>query len=118
MLNLTSGAASISRGSTRAVPATGPGTGAPTVVTPAVLTAAQIAALAAAVVAAIPALQQHQESYSKNPYAEDINPTTKKGFALYFEAIKSVPSDQRLEIMTNNAKKLIDMFMDQNSKFG
>eukprot|EP00957_Ditylum_brightwellii_P080834 6148812-Ditylum_brightwellii.AAC.1 len=63
------------------------------------LTPDKIAAIAAAAISAAD-LGANAETFLDNPFADNINPGTKNGLALFNAATPSVPSDKRIELST------------------
>eukprot|EP00957_Ditylum_brightwellii_P114598 8738540-Ditylum_brightwellii.AAC.1 len=68
------------------------------------LSADQVAAIAAAAINAA-GLGVSAETFSDNPFADNINPGTKNGLALFNAATPSVPSDKRIGLSTKNSQK-------------
>ena len=49
------------------------------------------------------------ESFTINPYAGDINPSTESGSKLYLKAMEEVPQKDKLYISISNGTKVSDM---------
>eukprot|EP00957_Ditylum_brightwellii_P204489 15339491-Ditylum_brightwellii.AAC.1 len=73
----------------------------------AALSADHVAAISAAAINAA-GLGDSTESFSNNPFADNINPGTKNGLALFNVATPSVSSDKRIELTTKSSQKVMD----------
>eukprot|EP00957_Ditylum_brightwellii_P000259 20068-Ditylum_brightwellii.AAC.1 len=76
----------------------------------------QIAAIVAAAINAAE-LGATTETFSNNPFADNINPGTKNGLTLFNTATPSVPSNKRIKLTTKNSQKMMDLFDDLNTRF-
>eukprot|EP00957_Ditylum_brightwellii_P190851 14530564-Ditylum_brightwellii.AAC.1 len=80
------------------------------------LTPDQIAAIAAAAINAA-GLGANAETFSDNPFADNINLVTKNGLVLFNAATPSVPLDKQIDLTTKNSQKVIDLFNDFNTRY-
>eukprot|EP00957_Ditylum_brightwellii_P098683 7516971-Ditylum_brightwellii.AAC.1 len=68
----------------------------------------QMAAIAAAAIQAA-GLTPGEQSFLDNPFADEINPATKNGLALFNAATAAVASEKRISMETKNLQKLLDL---------
>jgi hypothetical protein len=80
------------------------------------LSADQVAAIAAAAINAA-GLGASAETFSDNPFADNINPGTKNGLALFNAATPLVSSNKRIKLTTKKSQKVMDLFDDLNTRF-
>eukprot|EP00957_Ditylum_brightwellii_P080178 6098253-Ditylum_brightwellii.AAC.1 len=81
-----------------------------------VLTPDQIAVIAAAAINAT-GLGANAETFSDNPFVDNIKPGTKNCLALFNDATPSVPLDKRIDLTTTNSQKVMDIFDNLNTRY-
>eukprot|EP00957_Ditylum_brightwellii_P024159 1821395-Ditylum_brightwellii.AAC.1 len=80
------------------------------------LNANQVTAIKAAAINAA-GLEKTTETFSENPFADNINLSTKNGLALFSAATLAVSNDIHLDLSTKNSQNILDLLKDLNVRY-